>query len=249
MAELAKATGHSPREVLERLIDFELLAAEARRRGLDDSPEVREQARKAMVQRYLQDEFEAHHRVEDVPEPLLRHAYQRFKGHYVHPKLYRVAHILVWAPEKESSPAKRREAHRLAQRIAREAHEVKSLNEFYQLGQRYQGAEGFKVQASEVNGAVHAHSSHHEVFRKAVLALDRPGQVAGPVDTIFGSHVIYLIDTREPSNRSFDEARREIAEGIHPMWLKQEFIRFTDSLRMKIKVTGYVGEKRRIGDR
>lgn len=58
---LLRARFSSPemkKELLESMVRFELLAGEARKRGLDKDPEVQEGVRKLMVQRLLRSAFD-----------------------------------------------------------------------------------------------------------------------------------------------------------------------------------------------
>src|SRR5207237_748916 len=59
VAEQARAAGQSAREALQALVDAEVLAGEAARRGLDGDPDVQEAAEAAAVRRLLHTGFES----------------------------------------------------------------------------------------------------------------------------------------------------------------------------------------------
>lgn len=245
VAELAREADQSPREVVERLVDFELLAAEAYRRGLEDHQDVRYVTRQATAQRFLKEEFEAEHQPEDMPEDVLKAAFERNIGRFVRPRLRKVAHILVHAPNSEKSPGKIAAAKGLATRIAREAREVEDLDGFLDLGKAYNKREEFTIDAKVLSVPVYEKARLQRPFLDAALELDSPGEVGGPVETTFGSHVIYLIEVREPIDRSFEEARDEVRDQEHPHWMQREFQAMTEELRHSTVVTGFVGDRRR----
>jgi parvulin-like peptidyl-prolyl isomerase len=245
VVKLARETGRSPSEVVDRLISFELLAQEARRRGLSSHPETREATRKAMVQRYLELEFEDSHRPEDMPEAMLRDAYQQNISQFVRPKLRRVAHLLVVAPDGRFTKDQQRDAFALAQEIHREAVKVNDLDAFRGLRSVFDGRRGFEVIEEIISTSVYPGAALATNFIDAAMELDKRGEVSRPVETSFGSHVIYLIDFKEAIDHSFDEVRDHVAEKEYPFWVKRGYFDLLDTLRLATKVSGYVGQNRR----
>ncbi|MBU1656498.1 MAG: hypothetical protein KJ558_17040, partial [Gammaproteobacteria bacterium] len=177
VVKLARETGRSPSEVVDRLISFELLAQEARRRGLSSHPETREATRKAMVQRYLELEFEDSHRPEDMPEAMLRDAYQQNISQFVRPKLRRVAHLLVVAPDGRFTKDQQRDAFALAQEIHREAVKVNDLDAFRGLRSVFDGRRGFEVIEEIISTSVYPGAALATNFIDAAMELDKRGEV------------------------------------------------------------------------
>lgn len=249
VAELAEATGLPPRTAVDRLVEFELLAAEARRRGLERDPDARAAGRKAMVQRYLAEEFEATHRIEDMPEAMLRKAYEQNIRMFVRPRLRKVAHILVEAPAGRTSPADRALARRLGQKVRTDAAKVHDLDGFLALGRSLEGTLPLPVRTEDLQTYIAERAPLDPAFIEGALSLDRVGEVSPPVESSFGTHVIFLKAVEEPIDRSFEEVRDEVAGQEHPFWMKAELERLVDRLRLSTRVTGWSGELRRDADR
>jgi len=243
--QLSEATGRPPAEVVERLVEFELLAAEARRRGFSRDRGARHAKRQALVQRYLEAEFEASHRQEDMTEAMLRAAYEHNKRAFVRPRAIKVAHILAYAEEGTPSEANRGKARRLARQIYADALTATSLEEFLEVGERYREESSIEIRVEDLAAPVTRSPRLLKSFVDAAMALEEPGDVSEPVDTKFGTHVIVLKEARNAIDRSFDEARIEVATKEHPFWVKAEFFRLTEDLRLSSKVTGYTGVQRR----
>jgi hypothetical protein len=245
VAELAQLTGLTPQATLQKLIDFELLAAEARRRGYHRSWRTRGAVRQALVHQYLKQHFEENNGPEAMPEQVVQASYRKNKNVFVRPELRKVAHILVFARAKRVDEATRRQAHEVARKIYQKARLAKSVEEFVTVGQSFQDQQPFKLEVGELNSPVHPRANLVAEFRDAAMAMDQPGTVSGPVQTQFGSHVIYLTELHPPLDRSFEDAQAEVRQKEHPYWLRSRFLEVADELRLATKVTGYTGEKRR----
>lgn len=245
VSRLVEETGSSPREIVEKLIEFELLAAEARRRGLEDAREVNQAGRKAMIQRYIEEEFETTHFVSDIPDAILENAYNQNIRRFKHPRLLKVAHILVVARGKKATKEFRGKAHRLAEKIAGEAKKAATLDEFRDIASRHNKTGGMRVKFESIKTPIHERANLVRPFINAALKLKTIGEVSPAVKTSFGSHVIYVVDIKQPIDRSFDEVQREVAQKEHPFWLQAEFAALVDELRLSAQVKGFVGEKRR----
>lgn len=244
VARLAAETGEAPRDVVERLIDFELLAAEARRRGLTRGADLRATTRKAMVQRYLEEAFERPRSPAAIPDGRLRDAYERNKGQFVHPWLLKVDHILV-RRSPNGSAAERARERALATAIHHEAVTATTPEGFLALAKRFDGVDGQQVIAEELSTAVHERANLAREFVDAALKLRDPGDISPPVETRFGTHVIYLVDAKEPIDRGFEEVREEVRSKEHPSWLQAEFAALIERLRRETPVEGYEGDLRR----
>lgn len=82
------------REFLENLVRFELLAAEARRRGYTKSPEVERTRKQVMIQQMMKADFEEGIRLSDVTEEQIRAYYDANPSEFNKPEQVRASHIL-----------------------------------------------------------------------------------------------------------------------------------------------------------
>jgi peptidyl-prolyl cis-trans isomerase C len=97
-APYVKARYTSPeqkREFLDSLIRFEILAAEAARRGLDQDPEVIRTMKSVMVQKLLRAQFDAGSRPDDVTDAEIEAYYRANQALYVKPEEVRASAIIV----------------------------------------------------------------------------------------------------------------------------------------------------------
>jgi hypothetical protein len=220
VAAQARARGVDKRTALADLVDAEVLAGEAGRRGLDRDLDVRLETRGALGRRLVSTTFEREVTPADVPDAIVRREYQRRLPYLNHGTYADVWHLYV--PVAASAPPDDKvRALARAEALAKKARGL-SLAEFKQL------AADEKLPSEEV---VTARDGWVErPFSEAAFAqLKKPGDsTASVVTTSYGFHVEHLIRWIPPEHITLAEAAPKIREGVFPEWRKQAFARFVD---------------------
>jgi peptidyl-prolyl cis-trans isomerase C len=189
VARQAQAARQTPRQALRALVQEELVAQEAARRGLDGSPAVRRTQQVALANRLLAREFRferAH-----IPRAEILRAYELNRPRYVHPEIARIAHVVALAGPG-AGPQALAEARRLAFKARAFAAAGRlSEEEFKQIaGLLGKEARGVQLKAESLPTT---RTSTAEEFAAAAFALEKPGAISPVVQTKFGFHVIYLV--------------------------------------------------------
>jgi peptidyl-prolyl cis-trans isomerase C len=83
------------RRLLDEMVEVELLAQEALRRGLDKAPETKERLRQVLRDQLLEEVRKGAPAANDVPEPELRAYYDSHKDEFAEPERRRVAAIVL----------------------------------------------------------------------------------------------------------------------------------------------------------
>jgi hypothetical protein len=220
VAAQAHARGIDRKSALADLVDAEVLAGEAARRGLDQDLHVRDETKGALVRRYLKLGFEEQVTAADVPDPLVRREYQRRLAYLNHETYADVWHILVSVPKGASADDKAK-ARARARQLATRAKGM-SLAEFQKLGHD----EGLITEevVTARNGWV------ERPFSEAAFAqLGKPGDTStSDVETSYGYHVLYLVKWVPAVHTSLSEAAPKIREGVFPEFQKHAFEKFVD---------------------
>jgi peptidyl-prolyl cis-trans isomerase C len=86
------------KEFVDGMARFELLAAEAVRRGLASDPEVLHTTKQVMIQKLLKQEYEE--KPNPVPDTDVAAWYEKHKADYVKPEMVRLVHIFLAAPDE-----------------------------------------------------------------------------------------------------------------------------------------------------
>ena len=222
----ARAAGTDAHTALTALIDAELLARAAERRGLLDDPAVLEAKRAALARRWLATTFERDVTPADIPLADLRAAFERERPRFDHPELVEVVHILA-----ESSPAAgaaRRDAlHARAIEVAARATLVKSLDDFRALAVTLSD-EAIHLRAEPVTTALRGWTE--PAFADAAFALATDGATSPPVETLHGWSVICRVRRAPAEHRSFADAEPELRRALWPEFRARELLRRSDAL-------------------
>lgn len=181
--------------VRDDLINLEVIAQEAVKKGLDSQPEVMQQIelarQSALAGAFVQDYAKSH----PIAEATIKQEYENLKSHLGN-KEYKVAHILVDS-EKD------------AQAIS--AALQKKGSKFDKVAKEKSKDPGSKDKGGDLGWTVP--SNFVQPFHEAILKLNK-GQVSAPVQTQFGWHVIKLDDVRELKAPEFDAVKANLERRL-----------------------------------
>jgi peptidyl-prolyl cis-trans isomerase C len=206
------------RQLLERLIDLELLAAEARRRGLDREPEVRARMDQALRDLVLADLRASLPGPEALPEPEVRAYYAAHRHDFSVPERRRLSVIeLADGAAAERVLAAARGAapsawgalvtkHSLRKDPAGSgAEELRGDVGFVTLAGTEPAADGAPAEGAGPGGAV------PDAVRRAGFAIEQPGGIFPEVVHADGhAWIVRLVARNPPGVRTFAEAERSV---------------------------------------
>lgn len=219
------------REFLENLIRFELLAAEASRRGFDRLPEVDRTRKQVMIQRLMKREFEDRVKLSDITDADMRRYYEQHRAEYHKPEQVRAAHILFddraagerVLAEITKSPA---DLKLFRSRTISETRDAETrdrggdLRFFSRPGERQPDEPEIPSEVAE-----------------AAFGLSKIGEVAPRlVKSPRGWHIVKLTGKRAKLDRSFEEVRRQIQNRLWRERRQQSIDDFIARLRREANV-------------
>jgi len=232
----AEARPGVPLETLLRdLIDFELLAAEARAADLHEAPEVIFARSQAMVSRYLAEVFETTWTPANLPLNLVQRAYEKNRRRFVHPEMRDANHILVSENrQRPKDPALDARAKALAHKIyaALQADPPADKEVFLTR------AQPFVAEAEAAGLGLDAQALHRfpirgryvPAFTEPVFRENQPGLILAPYPTEFGYHVVRLNAVFGPRDDSLQKVEAEVRAKITPDVQRYELRRLADRL-------------------
>ncbi len=192
------------KDYVEGVARFELLAAEAVKRGLHDDPEVVDAARRVMVQLLLKKELDE--ASGDVPDAQVAKYYEAHKSDYVKPAMTRLSHIAF-------SPSRRAEAEAVLAQV--KALPALDAAAFGKLARQH--SEDPKTK--ELDGDLRFLSDEElsaqlgPELAQAAAGLARIGEVHPTlVETAQALHVVKLAGRQLALNLSLQEAKPSIAQ-------------------------------------
>lgn len=199
--------------IRETIINQELLAQEALRRGFDKRPEVTLQIemnrQEVLVNAYVQDYLRGH----PVSDDALKKEYDRIRSQ-VGGREYKARHILV---EKEDD----------ARDIIAQ---IRKGGSFEQIASEKSMDSGSKVRGGELDWAVPG--NYVKPFGDALIRLKKGQMTQAPVQSNFGWHVIRLDDERAFQPPPFDQVKANLQRNLQQQLVQKAI---TD-LRSKAKI-------------
>lgn len=223
-------------QLLDEMIEVELLATEARRRGLDKLPETEERRRQLLRDELLEGLKQGLPSPNEVPEPEVRAYYERNKAEFDEPERRRVSAIVL-ASESE---AKRvlglaREASAEAWGKLVEQHsKAKKLRPGPPPPSELAGDLGIVGPPDDSRGA---NPRVPEPVREAAFRIEKVGDVYGEV-VRHGSefYVVRLTSKTDARSRSYEEAERAIRVAVVQAKIREREAELEAELRKKYPV-------------
>jgi peptidyl-prolyl cis-trans isomerase C len=206
-------TAERHQAVKEELVNREVIAQAAQKRGLDKNPDVAaqmEMARQAVLVRAL---FEDEVKKNPISDAMLQQEYERFKAS-MGTNEYKVRHILV---DKEDD----------AKAIIAE---LNKGGDFAKIAKEKSKDPGSKDNGGDLDWGPSAR--YVAPFANAVTSMQKGQTTQTPVKTDFGYHVIRLDDVRPLQVPPFSELKEQFRQRAQ----QQQIQRVVMDLRQKAKV-------------
>jgi peptidyl-prolyl cis-trans isomerase C len=225
------STPEKKKELLDGLIRYELMARDALRRGYDRDPDVQRIAKKQMVALFEKREINDKLRAEDVSAADIDKFYNEHKSEFVRPEEVRISQILVHDAAT-------------ARRIAAEAKTAghSDVKSFRDLVERYSEDADSKPRAGDLTFFDRKTTRVPKEVIEAAFALAATNDVAGPITSDKGFHIIKLTERRPETTRSLAEAKVDIQKRLLEQMRTQRRRDLAEEMRKSIRVEIYQDE-------
>jgi parvulin-like peptidyl-prolyl isomerase len=202
------------KQLLSEIIQVELLAEEAKRRGLDKLPETQERVRQMLRDELLRDVRQQVPGPADIPEADVRAYFDSHHDEFKEPERRRVAHLLL-ANEAQAKAA-------LQKALGASAADWGKLVAQVSLDKPQPSSGPTPTELAGDLGIVgppgHPRGANPrvpEALREAVFAIDKVGDVLDHVVAESGHfHVVRLTGRTEARDRSYQDAERTIRVAL-----------------------------------
>jgi parvulin-like peptidyl-prolyl isomerase len=224
------------RDLLNEIIDVELLAEEAKRRGLDQQPETQQRMQQVLREEMLRAVRSRVPAPEQVAADEVRRYYAEHKQEFFEPERRRVAHIVMADRAK-------------AERVLKEALAA-SPEQWGQLVRRYSldratAGQDLPAELAGDMGIVSPPGSGGAQVPAVPDALVRAvfsiGQIGGVFGTLVESdgkfHIVRMIGKSDARQRSYDEAQRSVRVAIVRRRVREAEAALEQELRQKYPVS------------
>lgn len=215
------------KEFLDTLVRFEILAKEAARRGFDKDPEVVRTMKQVMIQKLMKEEFEVKIKPEDISEQEMQAFYKEHESEYNKPEEVRVSAVIL-----KSKAA--------AEKVAKEAMgEPGTSNKgFRDLVATHSTDEESKIRGGDLRYFSKDSTELPRAVVDAAFALDKTGDVAGPIDAGNGTwFIIKQTGRRKELAKTYEDVKRQIQNRIYRDKRTQAQRDFIENLKKSAQIT------------
>ena len=162
---------------------------------------------------------------QQVSDADLRAAYEKDKSRLEIPEKRHARHILITGKDDAAALA-------LAQQVLAQ---VKSGKDFGELAKQYSQDPGSAQNGGDLGWA--DRSTFVKPFADALFAM-KAGEIAGPVKTQYGYHIIRLDEIQPGKSKSFEEARPELEAQVRRARATDRFGEIQEQLQAKLADPG-----------
>lgn len=226
------------KEFLDNLIRFEVLAAEAERRGLKEDPEVQSTIKKVMVQKLIRAEFDENEAAKNIPEEELKKYYDEHLDEYVKPERVRVSHIFLAAEKGDPRRDKiKGEANKiLADVKTKEAGPDKVA--FMESARLRSDDAATKALGGDLSFKTieELTSAWGTAFAAPTFDMKTIGDIGSLIETDKGFHLVKLTGRQAALDRPFDQVKSQIQNRLYREKRTKAFDEFVATLKTKANV-------------
>jgi peptidyl-prolyl cis-trans isomerase C len=215
---------------LEEMVEFELLALEAKNLGYADDPNIQEAVKQQLV-RELQEEIFKNIKLEDITDEETKAYYDAHGDKYHKPEQRRLAHIRL--SDKAKAEAL------LAELLADETNSILWRDSVVKYSEdptnkSHGGDLGY---VSRVEERTEGEPELPEAVVRAAWEIPEVGQIhKGLVEVDGAYHIVKLTSTRPPIDRTFEQVRRQIQSILWKEKREKAQSDFIADLKSKAKV-------------
>ncbi len=248
----------TPRQVLDRLIEFEVMAQEALARNLESAPSVAEVVDQQAVGAMLHDKFVVHHDESAIREEDYEKAWKmrKIRTLFNHYDGYIAWHAQILCCKGDPEMCRKDEEVQTCleakEPLAQQAYEELKRQEPFETPEQFKQAvfnlTGLipGIQPAELRFWYQHHGDYvgqrgmrvyHEGLVKEIMGLEI-GHVGKPVRSYHGWHVPVLFEHIPEEHRTLDdpEVRKTIAEHIYPAIQRRDFLKYLYDLEHSVPI-------------
>ena len=222
------------KEYVDNIVRVELLAAEARRRGLQNEPEVVDAAKKMMVQKLIQKEFDE--KKGTTTDAEIAEYYEKHKADYVKPETTRLSDIFIASAKGDPDRAKKKKQ---ADEVLTKAKANKPTDSAAYIALVRQYSEDSKTKPVDGDMRFLTETDLTAQFSPQVAAagasLKQLGDLSPVVETDQGFYILRFQGRQAAINHGLDQVKTQIDSRIKYDKRQQNFNKFVETLKANAK--------------
>ncbi len=214
------------RDFLQKLIQFEVLAKEAKRRGFDKDPAVVRTLKQVMIQKLTKDEFENKVKPTDITDAEMKAFYAQNRHMYTKDAQVRVSAIVM-------------RSRGMASKVAKDAKGAvgRTNKGFRDLVGKYSIDDKTKIRGGDLRYFKRNANNVPRSVIDAAFKLNKTGEVAGPINGGNGKYyIVRQTGKRKAVNKTFAQVKRQIKNRLYRKKRRTAQKDFLKRLKAKAKI-------------
>ncbi len=220
----------SAKKALNDVINTEVLAITARQQGYDKDPEVADRIKQLLVEKYVQDKVDKPLQGITPTDDELKAYYESHQAEFSQPSLARAQLLTLMVREGKAAEALTRANEALAAiKNGKTFEEVAAQNSDDPSERVSKGAPTWFTEGR-------ANRRYPSEVTTALFKLNKPGEMAGPIETPRGMYLVKLAEKRPAIVRSFAESKTTVLRAVQHEKRQQAYADLCAKLRESIPV-------------
>lgn len=215
------------KKFLDATVDFEVLAMEARKQGLDKNPEVLEAAKRVMIHRQRQLVIESRVTLEQITDDEVKDYYDKHIVEFQRPERRRVGIVVVADEEK---------AKQVRAEVDKAAGDLRAFQEIVKNN-------SIDEESKNRSGLLPFFEKEDKNIEKAIVdatfAMTKAGDVAGPIKVAKGWAVLRMSGISPAVDKKLEEVKDQLKRRILTDRQQKEFQKYIEELRAKANIKIY----------
>ena len=225
------ANADKKKEFVDTLVKFEVMAAEAARRGYDKDPDVQRVMKQQMISKLMQKDFESKLKVEDVPDADVEKYYNEHPAEFHQKDEVRVSAIFV----KDKAKADR--AYAEARALPKGPANAMDQKGFRDLVAKYSEDEDSKPRGGDLSFFAADSATVPKPIVEAAFNLKEVGDLGPVTKTDKGYAIVRLAQKRPGFNRPLPEVKRQIQQRLFRDLRTKAMDTFVEDLKKKSNIS------------
>lgn len=221
----------SVKKALEDAIRFELLAAEARRLGLDKDAELQRRIKELLVEKVVREKVDAARPDVKITEAELRAYYDSHTNEFRRPTVVSGPVLTIYLRADNQDESRRKAEDAVREWKAGEKAEAVLRKYSDDPSERIGGAQGSSFIEGQPN------RRYPEEVSKAMFNLKLRGEVAGPIETPRAIYLASLAERRDGGRLPFEQVRRDIERLLGQQQRENAYADYCESLKKQFPVS------------
>jgi len=211
------ASAEQRRALLDHMVQYRAMVAQARAEGYDMDPDVITVFERAMVAKFQTDQLVAPRENLDVTDDEVAAYYAEHRADYDRPERSRAAIVFF----KSSPLATEEKKQELQERVQQALEEAKALDptitHFGTVARKYSEDRASRYVGGVIGWLIKYPNRQYKweaPVVEAVFSLSEPGQIAPIIHTEKGTYLVRLVDRETASPRPFDQVKNGIRHQL-----------------------------------